>query len=152
MDLSAARMSFRTGAAAFLEFPSVIATERDGSTAPRQRAVTVPHQRAAFSYSASVEGLYPRTHGNKRPRAVAHETLHMVLRTATIYSDSDAVVARVWTMAPGFGTRVAATEVKLELAHAGNGETKTINCGTISHAGGLYTEGMRRGRGCPPAR
>ena len=72
-------------------------------------SVSVAHQRSAFSYAASVEGVFAQTHAGRQTAATRHGTLHMALRTPTIYADSAGVGAQVGTAAPGFGARAAAT-------------------------------------------
>ena len=129
--MTGVRVKVGTSGTAFAVAPATGAADNVGGIVPR--AVALVHQRGAFGYSASVEGLFTQTRGGLRTADKAHETLHLALRTVTAYWDSDVVVAHVWTTAEGiYGRRAPATGVKLVVTKGGSPSgTKTISCGDI---------------------
>ena len=100
------------------------------------RAVSAIHQRSSFDITASLgDGAY--TAGNYRlgTASTSHSKVHMVLRTPTIYFDSDAVVVKVWTAGPGFDS-ISSSSIHFMLTNEDNKERLQFNCGKVSSLSG----------------
>ena len=104
------------------------------------RDVVLLHQRTSVSYSASVEGVWSKEESKTIKVAGTHRTkLYMVLRSKTVYANSDFVVAYVWMGSPGFGPRCASANIVLIVTRKYGAENewkkKTISCGSIGTSG-----------------
>jgi hypothetical protein len=88
-------------------------------------------QRGAFAFSASVVGVFTRSVDGPQAAAKPHGTLHLALRTPTVYEDSRYVVVHLWTSAPGFGRRANPSNVKVKLVNGANGEKKEGRCSSV---------------------
>ncbi|MEC9051559.1 MAG: hypothetical protein VX747_03805, partial [Actinomycetota bacterium] len=64
----------------------------------------------------------------------------MALRTATVYADSDAVVAHVWTKGPGFGS-ISMASGGWTLQIAKGSDTKAISCSGVNSFSGRVCGG-----------
>ena len=140
MSLDGASVAFAAGAPAFVRgaggrvpLATVVSDDFDEATATAR--VAVLPQRGRFTYTASVAGEFQQSVNGPPAGAKPHGTLHLALRTPTVYEDSRYVVVHLWTSAPGFGRRANPSNVKVKLENSANGKENEGGC-TITSAGG----------------
>jgi hypothetical protein len=97
----------------------------------------VPH-RGDITVEASIKGFYPVSASEITTPSTTLTQIHLVLRTETVHSDSDTLVARVWAAGPGFGAPKYPT-FSLRATLDATGQQASVACdsgGSLSAARG----------------
>ena len=128
------------GSGSFAEntMPTIVQHKHGSRFTLRQEAWAF-NQRRQFELSAWLGAVDPykkRYEKGLVSASTPHTAVTFVLRTNTIYYDSDAVAAWVQTSAPGFG-RIQRQRIQLVLSRDGEGGgSKTLECGFMAFAHG----------------